>query len=891
LPQGVQQAEALLFHFDQAWRSDTPPRIDDYLTRLASSAGQEAERRRILEDLVKIDLEYRWRRTPSGSKPWTLEEYVKQHPQLGPVQDLSLDLIAGEYLVRNLWGDRPRQAEYFQRFPRHGARLLTELAKVDAEVAGELNRKANPVSTGLTPPSVSRAPVQTQVTLAELLAFLSRADLLTAQQKEELSRSLAGRFSDVRALAAELLRRGWLTAYQVNQLLQGHGQDLLLEPYVLLERLGEGGAGQVFKARHQRLNRIVALKLIRKELLAEPEVIGRFLREVQILSQLDHPNIVHAYDAGPITPVANAPGSSKGHYLAMEFIEGSDLGRLVKQGGPMPVQQACEYIRQAACGLAHAHERGLVHRDIKPHNLVMGVRDGLIKVADLGLARLPRAMTGEVTAALSGAKGTGTLTPENAVLMGTADYLAPEQALDFHRADIRADIYSLGCTFYYLLAGQPPYPEGNLAQKVARHMNAEVPAVEQARPDLPAGLPAIVHKMLAKKPEDRYQTPAELATALSPYAQSGNQSATFRHRAALTATKLVGLRHILGSKTRATLAVTAVVVLALVAILAWRSWTPPSGPKKIDQFVLKKHDYGHMVAFSPGGQLAASAGGEGDIILWEMPTGKELGVLKGHKEGITHLAFSPAGRLLVSGASQGKVWKLWDINAQKELASHTTEASTHPSNPFVGPFSPDGKYLAVRQSGDSVLLADVARVIAGSFDPAHKTPFAKVEAFALAFTPDSRTLAVATYNRIFFYDIPSGSKQEVSASITAQPGAMAFTPDGKTLAVALHNQEVHLFDKATLKVIRTTWKVRTPQTLPSRTPPLLLAISPDGETVACSGWDHQVKLWDPATGKERATIAALETYRLPVSGLGFTPDNKTLYIAGEDDTLRVWRVR
>src|SRR5262249_19264096 len=216
LPQGVQQAEALLFHFDQAWQSDTPPRIDDYIGRLGSTSGQDAERRRIIEELVKIDLEYRWRQKSNSSKPPRLEDYVKEHPQLGSVQELSLDLIAGEYLVRNLWGDRPRQAEYFQRFARHGARLLTELAKVDAEVANELSRKGNPVSTGLTPPSVTRAPVQTHMTLAELQTVLSHTDLLTGPQKEDLSRGLVGLFSDPRALAAELLRRGWLTAYQVN---------------------------------------------------------------------------------------------------------------------------------------------------------------------------------------------------------------------------------------------------------------------------------------------------------------------------------------------------------------------------------------------------------------------------------------------------------------------------------------------------------------------------------------------------------------------------------------------------------------------------------------------------------------------------------------------------
>jgi formylglycine-generating enzyme required for sulfatase activity len=189
----------------------------------------------------------------------------------------------------------------------------------------------------------------------------------------------------------------------------------------------------------------------------------------------------------------------------------------------MPVLQACAYIRQAALGLQHAHERGLVHRDIKPHNLIMSVGDGLIKVADLGLARLPRSLNEEVTAALTSGAGAGTLTPQNAALMGTADYLAPEQALDFHRADIRADIYSLGCTMYYLLTGQPPFPGSTLAEKLLRHQQAEPPPLEQLRADVPAGLSAVVGKMLAKRPEDRYQTPGDLAAELSALLKNGPQ--------------------------------------------------------------------------------------------------------------------------------------------------------------------------------------------------------------------------------------------------------------------------------------------------------------------------------------------------------------------------------
>ena len=185
------------------------------------------------------------------------------------------------------------------------------------------------------------------------------------------------------------------------------------------------------------MDRTVALKLLHQELLTDSEAVARFCREIQVLSRLDHPNVVHAFDAG-------SAGSS--YFLAMEYVEGTDLARLVKQCGPLPVMQACAYVRQAALGLQHAHERGLVHRDIKPHNLILSLREGRIKVADLGLARLPRAANEEATAALTGGQQGGSLTPVGAVMMGTLDYLAPEQALDFHKADIRADIYSLGCT-------------------------------------------------------------------------------------------------------------------------------------------------------------------------------------------------------------------------------------------------------------------------------------------------------------------------------------------------------------------------------------------------------------------------------------------------------------
>jgi serine/threonine protein kinase len=200
------------------------------------------------------------------------------------------------------------------------------------------------------------------VTAADLVNLLRQSAILERDQLDEAARDLQARFPEPRALARELLQRGWLTPYQVNQLLSDSGRSLVWRPYIVLERLGEGGTGQVFKARHQHMQRVVALKVIRPELLADADVVSRFHREIQVASQVSHPNVVHAYDAGDI-------GGAQA--LVLEYVEGISLDRQVKEAGPLPGAMACDYIRQAALGLQHIHECGLVHRDIKPSNLLV----------------------------------------------------------------------------------------------------------------------------------------------------------------------------------------------------------------------------------------------------------------------------------------------------------------------------------------------------------------------------------------------------------------------------------------------------------------------------------------------------------------------------------------
>jgi len=348
-------------------------------------------------------------------------------------------------------------------------------------------------------------PVQNSTLLIDRLR---ESGLLDRKRLEELDKLPEARDPDPRALARQVVARGWLTRFQISAVNAGRNKELELGPYRLLDRIGEGGMGQVYKARHERMGRIVALKVIRKDKLGNAETIRRFFQEVQAAAQLSHPNIVIAYDAGNIGPV---------HYLSMEYVDGTDLAKLVKDNGPLSVGQACDFIRQAALGLQHAFDRGLIHRDIKPHNLLVtrnkeagagskGDSNGqpAVKILDMGLARWH-----------DQGKERG-LTHSGAV-MGTPDYLAPEQALDARTADIRADLYSLGCTFYFLLTGQPPFKGEALTELLLKHQMEQATPLEQCRRDVPAGVSAIVRKLMAKRPDDRFQTPTEVASALEPY--------------------------------------------------------------------------------------------------------------------------------------------------------------------------------------------------------------------------------------------------------------------------------------------------------------------------------------------------------------------------------------
>lgn len=287
----------------------------------------------------------------------------------------------------------------------------------------------------------------------------------------------------------------WAAGFAVPKELEGHSRYHVLAP------LGAGGMGAVYKAQHRLMERTVALKIVNPLLINKPGAVERFTREIKAAAQLVHPNIVTAYDAEKIGDL---------HVLVMEYVEGETLDEVLLARNELPVDKACDYIRQAALGLQHALDRGMVHRDIKPHNLMLqaspdGSSPRLIKILDFGLARF---------VSEQGPPGAST---EHGALMGSPDYMAPEHGRDAHSADERADIYSLGCTLYQLLVGQVPFPASSLLEKLEAHRDKQPLPLQRLRSDVPAELNAIVAKMLAKNPADRFQTPAEVAAALEPF--------------------------------------------------------------------------------------------------------------------------------------------------------------------------------------------------------------------------------------------------------------------------------------------------------------------------------------------------------------------------------------
>ena len=333
----------------------------------------------------------------------------------------------------------------------------------------------------------------------ELIQLIRKSGMVDEQrlsaylQRREFARGLP---TDPREFADDMVRDGVITYFQAEQFLLGKWRGFTIGKYKLLERVGVGGMGQVFLCEHMYMKKRVAVKVLPPAKADQPAALGRFYREARAAGGMQHPNIVRTHD---IDQDGNL------HFIVMDYVDGSNLLDVVKKFGPMDIGRAAEYVRQVAGGLDYAFRNGIIHRDVKPGNILID-RRGVARVLDMGLARFFTDHSDQLT-----------IKYDDKIVLGTADYVAPEQVANSHSVDIRADIYGLGATFYFLLAGHPPFPSGTVSQKLLWHRTKEPTPIQQIRPEVPDGLAAVVARMLAKDPKARYQTPAQVAAELDSW--------------------------------------------------------------------------------------------------------------------------------------------------------------------------------------------------------------------------------------------------------------------------------------------------------------------------------------------------------------------------------------
>jgi len=338
----------------------------------------------------------------------------------------------------------------------------------------------------------------TPTTREELLELLRKSGVLKPDALQKFLDEHPELPNEPKAVVSLFLQSKLLTPFQAKLLLAGRYKGFRLGAYVLLGQLGQGGMGAVYLAEHDTLHRKAAIKVLPPG--GNKITVERFLREARAAAALDHPNIVRMHDVGREGEV---------HFLVMEYVEGQTLDKLVSSSAPLPAQRAVEYVAQTCAGLQHAFERGFIHRDIKPANLILA-KDGTIKILDMGLAR-SNEKHDQLTQNL-----------DAGAIVGTADYISPEQAISDSGVDIRTDIYSLGATFFAIVTGRPPF-DGPTASKLVQHQVKDPPSVTTLDRTFPKGLSVVIAKMMAKKPSDRYSTPAEVIDALEPWQNESAQ--------------------------------------------------------------------------------------------------------------------------------------------------------------------------------------------------------------------------------------------------------------------------------------------------------------------------------------------------------------------------------
>jgi serine/threonine protein kinase/WD40 repeat protein len=726
---------------------------------------------------------------------------------------------------------------------------------------------------------------------------------------------------DPRKLAALLIRDGLLTNFQAEQFLQGKYRGFHFGGYRILERLGVGGNGAVYLAEHEVMKRRAAIKILPSDLAGDPGVLERFRREAQAAAALDHPNIVRAYDFRQEGNV---------HFLVMEYVDGPNLEEVMRRNGPLAVAAACDYARQAAVGLQHAHEAGLVHRDVKPANLLVdGI--GTVKVLDLGLARFSP----------NGAESLTKQFDEN-VVMGTADYLAPEQALNLHDVDHRADVYSLGATLYTLLAGEPPFHAGTVTQKLLWHQMRDPKPIRERRPDVPQELADVVARMMAKTPEERYDSCAEVAEALEPFcdgpvpqgggpagARAGDSTASYlkpkqggsSRRNMAPARSVTPPRPLIRDEppdepdeplSRRTVpdvrkpvdaggaglmilgAVMTLIVLAVGGVIAFLIWGPqPQAqvvPDKLDKggdekppavvawrlpdgagmlFELRDGNVGlERLAFAGDGRRVAVACADNRVRVWDLAQKRVIHNLAGHAGAVNAVAFDRSGLRVVSASADGTA-RLWDLPSNRE----TKRFETKGKRVWCAAFANNDTQILTCGEDPVIRLWDV-----NSGNKVRDLPGHTLTVNWVAVRPGRNEALSASWDKTLrLWNLNDGKRIREYQGHAQQVSTCAFTPDG-TLALSGSNDgKLRVYETDSGKPVHTFTEAKEQF--------WTVAVSVENRRVVAGGSGKAIYLYD-LKKRQRESLYAGQPGA--VTGLAFAPDGRHFVSCGQDGALRVW---
>ncbi len=672
-----------------------------------------------------------------------------------------------------------------------------------------------------------------------------------------------GKCSEPEPFLTLLCDRGLLTPFQAQQLAAQGVQSLILGQYVLLEKLGEGGMGTVFKARHQRMKRLVAVKLIRQDGWDNVRDVQRFTQEIEAAAQLTHPNVVHAYDANEVDGL---------HFFVMEYVEGIDLSKLVHEHGPLSFGQACEFFRQAALGLQHAHERGLVHRDIKPSNLLVSFADATVKILDMGLARLQQPL-GSAASPLT----------QTGMVMGTPDFISPEQARDSRAVDIRSDLYSLGCTLYFLLSGQVPHPEGTFTEKMLKHNMEDPKPLADWCPTLPEGVLAIVQKLMAKRPEDRFQTPAELAEALAPHAEPQRSAEKYRpasmpkigpHVATVVPSQMPLIRPGLSAMARMPPDRRGEATSGQVQPTPSLRRTVASGPAPAAMQSRTAQDAVPAPPPSPPAPpvwrrsrlpmlalIAAAAVGLGLAFAWKS--------LRETDPGPVAVQTGPAGE-----------------PTSKTVVTPPTVPATEPRKDVLPVKPPDKKEPEVPPAPQLGIVAEFRE----------RKALAKPEPLKASVSRDGRWVLAAWGDQLRFWDLDHLRKNDEAnhaLDLEEQPiSAVAVAGDGSRAVFAFTRDDPNppkgkVLPPAPVVAVWTPSSPRKPALLRGHTKEITcLAISPRGTYALSGSLDMTVRYWDLEQNKEIRSLLHGDR----VTSVAYAPDGTLALSGGRDNRVILWNL-